>query len=88
MGPRSKAGAARRTDAETAEQAAQRLNLPFLGAVPMFTELRVNSDAGTPHKNFEGDPKLKQALESMVTTLAGQISLRNMQPRTPELNVL
>ncbi len=25
----------------------QRLNLPFLGAVPMFTELRVNSDAGT-----------------------------------------
>ena len=70
-----------------AQMAAQRLNLPFLGAIPLITELRINSDAGTPHKNFEGDAKLKQALESMVTTLAGQISLRNMQPRGPDLNV-
>jgi len=71
-----------------AQQAAQRLNLPFLGAIPLIPELRINSDAGTPHKNFEGDPQLKQSLESMVQMLAGQISLRNMQPRTPELNVL
>jgi ATP-binding protein involved in chromosome partitioning len=71
-----------------AEMAAQRLNLPFLGAIPLIPELRINSDAGTPSKNFEGDPKLKQALESMISNLAGQISLRNMQPRTPELNIL
>jgi ATP-binding protein involved in chromosome partitioning len=71
-----------------AQQAAQRLNLPFLGAIPLIPELRINSDAGTPHKNFEGDAQLKLALESMVQMLAGQISLRNMQPRTPELNVL
>src|SRR5438477_3502502 len=47
-----------------AQMAAQRLNLPFLGSIPLITELRINSDAGTPHKNFEGDAKLKQALES------------------------
>src|SRR5690606_13327793 len=48
-----------------AEQAAQRLNLPYLGGIPMFQELRVNSDAGTPHKNFEGSPRLREALEAL-----------------------
>lgn len=70
-----------------AEQAAQRLNLPFLGAVPMFTELRVNSDAGTPEKNFEGDPRLKAALEQIVTHLGGEVSKRNLQPAAPTLNI-
>jgi ATP-binding protein involved in chromosome partitioning len=70
-----------------AEQAAQRLGLPFLGALPMFTALRVNSDAGTPHKNFEDDPKLTAALEQIVTHLAGEVSKRNLGPRGPELNI-
>ena len=70
-----------------AEKAAQRLGLPFLGTVPLYRELRINSDAGTPQKNFEGNPQLKEALEKIVQTLAGQVSLRNLQPRTPELNV-
>ncbi|HEY8668038.1 MAG TPA: Mrp/NBP35 family ATP-binding protein, partial [Tepidisphaeraceae bacterium] len=43
-----------------AEQAAQRLKLPYIGALPMFPELRVNSDAGTPEKNFEGTPLLRE----------------------------
>ncbi len=71
-----------------AEKAAQKLGLPFLGAIPFFTELRVNSDAGTPIKNFETNPKLSAALTHMVQTLAGQISLHNMQTVTPELNVV
>jgi ATP-binding protein involved in chromosome partitioning len=70
-----------------AQRAAQELNLPFLGELPMFTELRVNSDAGNPTRNFEGDPRLRAALEKIVTTLAGQISLRNMKPAGPELNI-
>jgi ATP-binding protein involved in chromosome partitioning len=71
-----------------AQTAAQRLNLPFLGAIPLIPELRINSDAGQPAKNFEGDPKLKESLELLVQNVAGQVSIRNMQPRTPELNVL
>ncbi len=70
-----------------AEQAAQRWNLPFLGAVPMFTELRVNSDAGTPTKNFESQPRLKAALEQLVTHLGGEVSKRNLQPAAPELTI-
>src|SRR5205814_7651293 len=39
-----------------AERAAQNLALPFLGAIPMFTELRINSDAGNPTANFQAPP--------------------------------
>src|SRR5215212_886915 len=58
------------------ERAAQELNLPYLGAIPLFTEMRINSDAGTPHRNFEGSPKLREALESIVGHLAGEVSKR------------
>ena len=70
-----------------AQKAAQRLEVPFLGDLPMFQELRVNSDAGTPIKNFESNPRLRDALEHIVKNLAGQISIRNLSPSTPELNI-
>ncbi|MGD0461830.1 MAG: Mrp/NBP35 family ATP-binding protein [Tepidisphaeraceae bacterium] len=71
-----------------AESAAQRLGLPFLGSIPIFTELRVNCDAGKPHLNFEGNPILAAALTKVVQNLAGQISLHNLQEKPPELNVV
>jgi ATP-binding protein involved in chromosome partitioning len=69
------------------ERAAQRLHLPYLGAIPMFTELRVNSDAGNPTANFTGNPKLRESLEALVQTLAGEVSKRNAQPSGPELTI-
>ncbi|MDB5320938.1 MAG: Iron-sulfur cluster carrier protein [Phycisphaerales bacterium] len=71
-----------------AEKAAQNLNLPFLGALPLYTELRVNSDAGDPTKNFTGNPKLAEALNQIVQNLAGQVSLRNLRAPAPELNII
>src|SRR5205085_4200053 len=41
-----------------AEKAAQNLNVPFLGALPLYSELRANCDAGDPEKNFTANPKL------------------------------
>jgi ATP-binding protein involved in chromosome partitioning len=69
------------------ERAAQRLHLPYLGAIPMFTELRVNSDAGNPTANFEGNPRLRESLERLVQTVAGEVSKRNMAPAGPELTI-
>lgn len=71
-----------------AEKAAQGLGLPFLGALPMFPELRVNSDAGKPLANFEGTPKLRESLEHILQNLAGQVSLRNLQEAGPELKIV
>jgi ATP-binding protein involved in chromosome partitioning len=69
-----------------AEQMAHQLNLPFLGELPMFTELRVNSDAGNPHANYEKTPALRDALTHIVSILAGEVSKRNMEAG-PQLTI-
>ena len=70
------------------ERAAQRLGLPYLGAIPMFTELRVNSDAGNPDANFEGNPKLRDALQNVIQNLSGQVTLRHLHGGGgPELTI-
>jgi ATP-binding protein involved in chromosome partitioning len=69
------------------EKAAQQLGVPYLGAIPMFTELRVNSDHGQPEWNFTTNPRLRDALESVVRHLAGEVSKRNLQTTGPTLTV-
>jgi ATP-binding protein involved in chromosome partitioning len=69
------------------EKAAGRLGLPYLGAIPMFTELRINSDSGKPHLNFEGTAKLRESLEAIVCNLAGAVSKRNLQSAGPTLTI-
>ena len=71
-----------------AEEAAKNLNVPFLGALALFPELRANSDTGQPEKNFTNNPKLAEALNQIVQNLAGQVSIRNLRDTGPELNIL
>jgi ATP-binding protein involved in chromosome partitioning len=68
-----------------AERAATQLGLPFLGELPLYPELRVNSDAGNPTANFEQNPELRKALETMVGALAAEVSKRNLSDTGPEL---
>lgn len=71
-----------------AEKEAKRLHLPFLGALPLFPELRINSDAGTPHANFDGPNKnLAAELELIVSNLLAQLELRKSFPQSPTLTV-
>lgn len=71
-----------------AERAAQHLNLPFLGALALHPELRVNSDAGNPTANFTGaNAQLKRELEQIVQNLVGQVNLRNLSTPKPTLNI-
>jgi ATP-binding protein involved in chromosome partitioning len=65
-----------------AEQMAQRLNVPFLGALPITMSLRANSDTGNPTANFIGTDapgtRLRDALEAMLTNLEGQVALASL----------
>ncbi len=70
-----------------AQRAATILNIPFLGEIPMFTELRINSDAGKPHANFESNPALRSALEQITGRLAGEVSKRNLTAQAPEVTI-
>jgi len=69
------------------ETCAKKLGLPFLGAVPMFTELRQNSDAGTPEKNFEGNVQLRESLETVVRNLVAEVAQRTASDVVPTLTV-
>jgi ATP-binding protein involved in chromosome partitioning len=59
-----------------AKAEAQRLGVPFLGEVPTFKELRVNSDEGQPHKNFEQPAALRDALVAVVARLEEEVARR------------
>jgi ATP-binding protein involved in chromosome partitioning len=62
-----------------AEKMAARLNLPFLGAVPITMALRENSDKGDPTANFAAGAPLSRALEAMVDNIERQASLAAMR---------
>ena len=62
-----------------AEQMAQRLGLPFLGAVPIHMDLRVNSDAGNPTANFSANPSLATSLERMARRVEQEVALAAMR---------
>lgn len=57
-----------------AERMAQRLGLPFLGALPITTSLRRNSDEGHPLANFE-DPSLAPHLVALVDRIRREAAL-------------
>ncbi len=58
-----------------AEMMAQRLGLPYLGAIPITIPLRKNGDEGNPSANFRGQTRLSAALETLVTNFEGQVGL-------------
>ena len=57
-----------------AELLAQEMNLPFLGAIPIYPELRVNCDAGDPSKNWTNEP-LAEDLDRVIKNVAAQVSI-------------
>ena len=76
-----------------AQQMAQRLGLPFLGAVPLTMGLRANGDAGEPSANFEGDApdqaRLTKALNALIDNLESQLALAAIRQAkgTPSLTI-
>ncbi len=62
-----------------AQKMAQRLGLPFLGALPITMSLRENSDRGDPTANFtDTSPagvRLAQHLNAMVQNVENQVAL-------------
>lgn len=76
-----------------AEVMAQRLNIPFLGAIPINMSLRANSDAGDPSANFDprtvGGDQIPKALAQVVDNLEKQMALASMRlgQNRPTLNI-
>jgi len=64
-----------------AELMAQAMNIPFLGSIPIHTELCANSDHGDPTANFTGTPRLAASLNRVVQQLAAQVSIASLHSK-------
>jgi ATP-binding protein involved in chromosome partitioning len=66
-----------------AEMMAQRLGVPFLGAIPITMALRINSDQGDPTANFTGTDapgvRLAAALTGLTDRLESQVALASLK---------
>jgi ATP-binding protein involved in chromosome partitioning len=62
-----------------ARQIAERLQIPFLGEIPLATPIRVASDAGRPIVLTDPDSPLAKAFIVAAENLAAQVSIRGMQ---------
>ena len=62
-----------------ARRIAERLQLPFLGEIPLATQVREMSDAGRPIVLSQPDSPAARAFVSVAEQLAAQVSIRAMQ---------
>lgn len=69
-----------------AKQLAQRLQLPFLGEIPLATQVRATADAGKPVVISDPQSVSAQAFVKVAEALAQQVSIRAFEAQ-PELKV-
>ena len=63
-----------------AEIAAKELNVPFLGSIPLNTQIRAYGDEGAPEKAFTDTPDyVAESINRVVANTADQISKRSEQ---------
>jgi len=62
-----------------AKATAERLGIPFLGAIPLDTKIRETSDAGTPIVLSGSGSSVAKAFTTVAENLAAQVSIRAMQ---------
>lgn len=63
-----------------AEQMAQRLGLPFLGAIPISMKMRAFGDAGEPVKNFtDAGDDIRAALEEVGKRVEDEVAMLAMK---------
>ncbi len=74
-----------------AEQMAQRLGLPFLGALPINMALRASLDTGKPADCLDpktaGGDALPAAIDALARNLESQVALASMSRSKPSLSI-
>ena len=69
-----------------AERAAQRLGVPFLGAIPLEEDIRVESDGGAPIVVSRPDSAGARAFRDLASQIAARTSIQSFR-RLPVINV-
>jgi ATP-binding protein involved in chromosome partitioning len=69
-----------------AERAAQRLGIPFLGAIPLDQEIREEADRGAPVVTSRPDSAAGKAFRELASQVAAKTSIQSFR-RLPVINV-
>lgn len=70
------------------KKVAEQLNVPFLGEIPIDTNIRVGGDVGKPIV-IDGESEQAKIIRQIARNLAAQISIRHLgSPPTPKLEIL
>jgi ATP-binding protein involved in chromosome partitioning len=69
-----------------AERAAQRLGVPFLGAIPLHEDIRVESDGGAPIVVSRPDSPAAKAFTELASRVAARTSIQSFR-QLPVINV-
>jgi ATP-binding protein involved in chromosome partitioning len=72
-------------DTGGAERASKRLGVPYLGSIPLATNIRQTSDNGSPIVVADPDSASAQAFQTIARNLAAQISIRNVEDEERQL---
>ena len=66
-------------------QAAEKLQVPFLGEIPLDKAIRENADQGSPIVLAAPESSSAKAFEDIIRKLAAQISIANYQAKPLEI---
>ncbi len=69
-----------------AERAAQRLGVPFLGAIPLHEDIRVEADGGAPIVVSRPDSPAAKAFTALASQVAARTSIQSFR-QLPVINV-
>jgi len=69
-----------------AERAARRLGVPFLGALPLAEDIRVESDSGAPIVVSRPDSPAARAFADVASQIAARTSIQSFR-RLPVINI-
>lgn len=69
-----------------AEASARKLGIPFLGAIPLDSKIRVQSDLGKPLVSSEPTSSVARIYQDIVRKLAAQISIASYE--APQLQIV
>jgi len=70
-----------------AERAAEELNVPFLGRLPLDQRVREGGDAGKPIVAVEPDSEIAEAFREIARQLAAQVSMQKIKT-SPDLKII
>ena len=67
-----------------AKAAAEELDVPFLGEMPLYASMRASTDSGRASDNFAAGAPSAAAIGQIVRNLAGQVSIRHTVAPAPQ----